>query len=371
MDLPVRRQLLVLGEHQRVQRPGRVVGRLEHARQPGRTGPAAELPEPLDERAVDRLGEGRKIGAGLAEVAGERLGEDHEIGLPGQRGDLVECGEVLGRVERGGALHQPDAQALSGLASGTFSEVLSHTSQSASRGARLRTVTSSARAPGPAELGGIVLTGGSAVRIQGADKASIEVAGATLLEHALAALADVPDVVVVGEEVTTSRPVTFRARILPGVVPPRDCWQVSSGFPRTPARVVVLAVDMPMVTAATVRRLLRVGRRGRRAAGRRERSAAVPVRGLPLRVACEPLRRPLEEQHGLPMRRLVASLNLGEVPALAGESRDVDTWEDLLALRDQLEESDADEVAKTFRILLAQTATSGQDCHREPPRLDR
>ena len=41
------------------------------------------------------------------------------------------------------------------------------------------------------ELGGIVLTGGAAVRFQGADKASIEIGGATLLEHVLGALAEV------------------------------------------------------------------------------------------------------------------------------------------------------------------------------------
>ena len=47
---------------------------------------------------------------------------------------------------------------------------------------------------------------------------------------------------------------------------------------------------------------------------------------------------PLEEQHGLPMRRLVDELRLAEVPALAGETRDIDTWDDLLELREQLGE---------------------------------
>ena len=51
-----------------------------------------------------------------------------------------------------------------------------------------------------------MLSGGSAVRFQGADKASIEIAGITMLEHVLGALAEVPDVVVVGDEVLTSRP---------------------------------------------------------------------------------------------------------------------------------------------------------------------
>ncbi len=45
---------------------------------------------------------------------------------------------------------------------------------------------------------------------------------------------------------------------------------------------------------------------------------------------------PLEEQHGLPMRSLVAGLRLAEVPALAWEARDVDTWADLTELRERL-----------------------------------
>jgi molybdopterin-guanine dinucleotide biosynthesis protein A len=43
----------------------------------------------------------------------------------------------------------------------------------------------------------------------GVDKGSIEVGGRTLLERVLAALHHVADVVVVGDEVRTSRPVTF------------------------------------------------------------------------------------------------------------------------------------------------------------------
>ena len=58
-------------------------------------------------------------------------------------------------------------------------------------------------------LGAVVLTGGSAVRLDGADKASIELGGLTLLEHALGALVDVDEVVVVGDHVPTTRPVTF------------------------------------------------------------------------------------------------------------------------------------------------------------------
>src|SRR4051794_41937798 len=58
-------------------------------------------------------------------------------------------------------------------------------------------------------LGAVVLSGGTAVRMDGADKASIEVDGVSLLERALSATADAEEVVVVGDRVPTSRPVSW------------------------------------------------------------------------------------------------------------------------------------------------------------------
>ena len=55
----------------------------------------------------------------------------------------------------------------------------------------------------------VVLAGGRAARLGGADKASVEVDGRTLLAHALDAVIDAAEVVVVGEHVPTDRPVTF------------------------------------------------------------------------------------------------------------------------------------------------------------------
>jgi molybdopterin-guanine dinucleotide biosynthesis protein A len=187
-----------------------------------------------------------------------------------------------------------------------------------------------------AALGAIVLTGGSAVRFQGADKASIELAGATLLEHVLRALADVPEVVVVGDEVGTSRPVTFLREDPPGGGPAAGLLAGLAGFPRLPRLVVVLAVDMPLVTTATVNRLLMsVDKDGALlvdGGGRRQYLCAVYRTEALLAAAPAP-----EEQPGLPVRRLVGDLNLTEVPAISGEAQDVDTWEDLLALRERLE----------------------------------
>jgi molybdopterin-guanine dinucleotide biosynthesis protein A len=186
-----------------------------------------------------------------------------------------------------------------------------------------------------AELGGIVLSGGTAVRFQGADKASIEVGGATLLEHVLGALAHVPEVVVVGDEVLTSRPVTFLREDPPGGGPAAAVLAGLSGFPRLPRLAVVLAVDMPLVTTSTVQRLVDAadddGALLVDDSGRRQYLCAAYRSEALLQAA-----PPHEQHHGLSLRRLLADLRLREVPALAGEARDVDTWEDLLALRERL-----------------------------------
>jgi molybdopterin-guanine dinucleotide biosynthesis protein A len=192
-------------------------------------------------------------------------------------------------------------------------------------------VTASA---GP-ELGGIVLTGGSAVRFQGADKASIEVAGVTLLEHVLGALVEVPEVVVVGPEVLASRPVTFTREDPPAGGPAAGLLAGIAAFPRPPRLVAVLAVDMPLVTTATVRRLMFAAEDDGAllvdADGRRQYlCAAYRTEAL---LAAAP---PPDERHGLAVRRLVGDLRLAEVPALAWETRDVDTWDDLVELRERM-----------------------------------
>lgn len=183
-----------------------------------------------------------------------------------------------------------------------------------------------------------MLTGGGGVRLGGADKASIEVGGRTLLEHVLTALTDVPEVVVVGPEVPTSRPVTFALEDPPGGGPAAAVLAGLGRFARTPAAVVVLAVDMPLVTASTVDRLLAASRGADGAvlvdeAGRVQYlCAAYSVAALERRS------REVGEDgaHGLAMRRLVGDLHLVPVPATGREARDLDSWEDLAALREAL-----------------------------------
>ena len=189
--------------------------------------------------------------------------------------------------------------------------------------------------PAPGPVGGIVLTGGGAARLGGAEKAGVEVGGRTLLEHALEALADIAEVVVVGPEVATTRPVTFRREDPPGGGPAAAVLAGLTGFVRRPRLVVVLAVDMPLVTAGTVARLLRAvtgdGAILLDPSGQQQYlCAAYSVDALERH-------RPTEEgaaEHGLPMRRLVAGLELVGVPAAGREAEDVDTWADLRRLRE-------------------------------------
>lgn len=186
------------------------------------------------------------------------------------------------------------------------------------------------------ELGAIVLSGGGARRFQGADKASMEVGGTTLLERVLHALEEVPDVVVVGGELPTSRPVTFRREDPPGGGPAAGLLAGLGGFPRAPRQVVVLAVDMPLVTTATVSRLL-LSVEGDGAIlvdDRGKKQFLCAVYDVAALRATAPS---LEHQQGLSMKKLVKKLALVEVPAVSWEARDVDTWEDLAAMRERLE----------------------------------
>jgi molybdopterin-guanine dinucleotide biosynthesis protein A len=174
----------------------------------------------------------------------------------------------------------------------------------------------------------VVLAGGIAARLDGADKASVELHGRTLLSWALDAVVDAAEVVVVGDPVPTERPVTFTREDprhggpAAGLLTGRDALL----DPRP--LLVVVACDMPYLTPATVRRL-REAAAGRDGAvltgpdGRRQLALALDVARL------DAVRPALEEQHGLALHRLLAPLDLSDVAAEGREHRDVDTWADV------------------------------------------
>jgi molybdopterin-guanine dinucleotide biosynthesis protein A len=183
------------------------------------------------------------------------------------------------------------------------------------------------------QIAAVVLTGGQAARLGGADKASIELGGRTLLEHSLAALTDVAEVVVVGAEVPTTRPVTFTREEPADGGPAAGLLAGLRCFAHQPRWVVVLAVDTPLVTPDTVRRLLGAARDDGAVlvdeTGRKQYLCAAYSVG-----ALDRVRPSYEQEHGLAMRALVADLALEQVPAVGAETRDVDTWDDLAELRE-------------------------------------
>lgn len=191
----------------------------------------------------------------------------------------------------------------------------------------------------PLRLGAVILTGGTAARLDGVDKASVEIDGVTLLERALHAAMAALDVVVVGEQVPTSRPVTFTREDPPYGGPAAGLLAGVDRLRPGLDLVLALAVDMPRVEAGTVARLTWAVEADPDAdgaclvdpEGRRQTLAAV-YRLTALRAA-RPARA--DDERGLAMRRLVGGLRVVEVPVVGDEARDVDTWEDVRALRDR------------------------------------
>ncbi|MET9695403.1 NTP transferase domain-containing protein [Streptomyces sp. NPDC006529] len=194
----------------------------------------------------------------------------------------------------------------------------------------------------------IVLAGGAARRLGGADKPALSVGGRSLLDRVLDACADATATVVVGGRRPTSRPVRWAREEPPGGGP---LAALAAGLRSTDSELVlVLSADLPFLDRETVRSLL--------AAATGTGPAGTPVDGALLRDAdgrdqplvaayrSESLRREsslLAAEHGsltgLPLRALTAELDLARVSA-AGPlaSFDCDTWDDLAAARARIRE---------------------------------
>jgi len=181
----------------------------------------------------------------------------------------------------------------------------------------------------------VILAGGRASRLGGADKASIEIAGRTLLQRVLDAVVDAGEVVVVGDPVPTEVPVTFVrespryggpvAALLTGV----------DALAHPTASVAVVAVDMPHLDARTIRRLRDASAHGLAGPDRCDGAVLVDPDGrrqlalLLEREAITRLRPDHDTQHGQALHRFLLGFELLEVMASGREHRDVDTWTDL------------------------------------------
>ena len=171
----------------------------------------------------------------------------------------------------------------------------------------------------------VVLAGGRAARLDGADKGALEVGGRTLLDRALDAVAAARHVVVVGDERPTSRTVLWTREQPAYGGPVAATYAGLDALPRTIGMVVVLAVDMPGVTAQTVGRLVEAaeGYDGAvlTSGGRRHLAAVVSAAALDRA-------RPATTAD-MAMRELWSRLDLVAVAASAEEAADVDTRSDL------------------------------------------
>ena len=166
------------------------------------------------------------------------------------------------------------------------------------------------------------------MRMGGTDKAAVEYHGQTLLEHAIEALIDASEVVVVGEPVPTTRPVTFTRESPRYGGPVAALLTGRDALVREPRTLGLLAVDMPWVSAWTFRRLheAAAGRDGAfltDASGRRQLAAVLQADSL------QRVRPDHEGQHGMALHRLLEGLDLADIPPEADEGRDVDSWADL------------------------------------------
>lgn len=185
----------------------------------------------------------------------------------------------------------------------------------------------------------IVLAGGAARRLGGADKPGLEIAGTTLLDHVLAAVPDAGCVVVVGPPrpvtLPVTLPVTWCREQPPGAGP---LAALAAGLVHIRAgTVLVLAADLPSIGPAVPRLLAALAGDGDVAvlsdSNGRANYLAAAWRAAALRDAMATVGDPV----GAPVRRLFDSAAMIRVPDPQGWGRDCDTWEELAVARREAE----------------------------------
>ncbi|MER6918086.1 NTP transferase domain-containing protein [Streptomyces spiralis] len=187
----------------------------------------------------------------------------------------------------------------------------------------------------------VVLAGGAARRLGGADKPGVRVGGRALLDRVLAACAGARTTVVVADPRPTARPVRWTREEPPGGGP---LAALDAGLRHTTAdHVVVLSADLPFLEPATVRRLLGALRAGRADgvlltdADGRDQPLVAAYRVHALRRELAALTRGHGALTGLPLRRLTAALDLTRIPDHVA-SFDCDTWDDIATARARIRE---------------------------------
>lgn len=184
----------------------------------------------------------------------------------------------------------------------------------------------------------VVLAGGAARRLAGADKPGLLVAGVSLLDRVLAAAAGAERIVVAGPRRNTRREVVWVREDPPGGGP---VAALAAALPLVRAEtIVLLAADLPFVPAALIDRLVAalepaVDRDGEYAgavavdADGRDQILLAAYRTAALRAGVAALPAPA----GAPLRRVVEPLALRRIRADPDAVFDCDTWADVRGAR--------------------------------------
>ncbi|MGA5315578.1 NTP transferase domain-containing protein [Streptomyces pseudogriseolus] len=204
--------------------------------------------------------------------------------------------------------------------------------------------TPRAAAPGippAAAYDAVVLAGGAARRLGGADKPAVRVGGRPLLDRVLAACADARTTVVVAGPRPTARPVTWAREDPPGGGP---VAALDAGLrPVTAEHVVLLSADLPFLDGRTVGALLDALRRGAADgvlltdADGRDQPLVAAYRTPSLRRELAALSARHGGTAGLPLRRLTGALDLLRISDPVA-SFDCDTWDDIATARARIRE---------------------------------
>ncbi|WEO96377.1 NTP transferase domain-containing protein [Streptomyces sp. FXJ1.172] len=197
-------------------------------------------------------------------------------------------------------------------------------------------------APGtPEPYDAVVLAGGAARRLGGADKPGVRVGGRALLDRVLTACAGARTTVVVAGPRPTARPVLWAREEPPGAGP---VAALEAGLRLTTAEhTVVLSADLPFLAPATLQRLLTTlrdsGADGALLtdADGRDQPLVAAYRTGALRRELAALAAAPGGLTGLPLRRLTGTLSLTRVPDPLA-SFDCDTWDDIVNARARIRE---------------------------------
>ncbi|MGW2549927.1 NTP transferase domain-containing protein [Streptomyces sp. NPDC001635] len=203
------------------------------------------------------------------------------------------------------------------------------------------TASDTSGAPAVDGYDAVVLAGGAARRLGGADKPGVRIGGRALLDRVLAACAGAATTVVVAEPRPTAHPVVWAREKPPGGGP---VAALDAGLSRTTAGyVVVLSADLPFLDQQTLRRLLG-GLASSDAEGAvltdgegRDQTLVAAYRSAALRRELARLSDEHAGLNGLPLRRLVARLGLVRICDPVA-SFDCDTWDDIATARTRIRE---------------------------------